>query len=218
MSASLDLPGNALVAMTRDSLPALRAALFRDVGPNAAAMLQEAGYAGGQAMFDAFSGLARGARSAGTGVARGGRFRSRARPSSSATPAGARSSSVRLESVATVDSGDWAEGNPAFPLEFPGCYYTSGVMADFFGRLAGEPVAVMEVECRSMGGRSLPVPGRERRDAAARVRRDGARRRVRAGGGVGALVRHPERSTDDSIIDSLSTPRRRADSAAARRR
>ena len=42
MSATLDLPGNALVAMTRDSLAALRAAMFRDVGPNAAALLQEA--------------------------------------------------------------------------------------------------------------------------------------------------------------------------------
>ena len=57
-----------------------------------------------------------------------------------------------LDSVATVDSPDWAEADPAFPLEFPGCYYTSGVMADFFGRLAGEAIAVMEVECRSMGG------------------------------------------------------------------
>ena len=57
-----------------------------------------------------------------------------------------------LETVATVDSADWAEGDPGFPLQFPGCYYTSGVMAEFFGRLAGVPVAVMEVECRSMGG------------------------------------------------------------------
>jgi hypothetical protein len=31
------------------------------------------------------------------------------------------------------------------------------VMADFFGRLAGEPVAVMEVECRSMGGGAVPL-------------------------------------------------------------
>src|SRR5262249_23020287 len=57
-----------------------------------------------------------------------------------------------LASVATIDSADWAEGNPDYPLDFPGCYYTSGVMTDFFARLAGEPVAVMEVECRSMGG------------------------------------------------------------------
>jgi len=151
MSASLDLPGNGLVAMTRDSLTALRAAMFRDVGPNAAAMLQEAGYAGGPALFDAF----------------GHWLTGRGLPSPESLPAadfGARATEFfrdagwgsielgSLESVATVDSTDWAEGNPAVPLEFPGCYYTSGVMADFFGRLAGEPVAVMEVECRSMGG------------------------------------------------------------------
>ena len=51
MTASLDLPGNSLVAMTRDSLLALRAALFLDVCPGAASLLQEAGYAGGQALF-----------------------------------------------------------------------------------------------------------------------------------------------------------------------
>jgi predicted hydrocarbon binding protein len=151
MSASLDLPGNFLVAMTRDSLAALRAAMFRDVGPNAATMLQEAGYAGGPALFDAF----------------GRWLTARGLPAPEALPAGDFASRATeffqdagwgsiqlgaLDSVATVDSNDWAEGNPAFPLEFPGCYYTSGVMADFFGRLAGEPVAVMEVECRSMGG------------------------------------------------------------------
>ena len=151
MSASLDLPGNALVAMTRDSLAALRAAMFRDMGPNAAAMLQEAGYAGGQAMFDAFSSwLASRGLPAPESLAADD-FAERA--TEFFRDAGWGSIELgSLDSVATVDSGDWAEGNPAFPLDFPGCYYTSGVMADFFGRLAGEPVAVMEVECRSMGG------------------------------------------------------------------
>ena len=150
MSTSLDLPGNALVAMTRDSLLALRTAMFRDVGPNAAALLQEAGFAGGQALFDTF----------------GNWLSARGLPAPEALPAAefaayatdffrdAGWGSIRLgalDSVATVDSEDWAEGDPAYPLEFPGCYYTSGVMADFFGRLAGAPVAVMEVECRSMG-------------------------------------------------------------------
>jgi hypothetical protein len=36
-------------------------------------------------------------------------------------------------------------------MQFPGCYLSSGMFADFFGRLAGAPLAVMEVECRSMG-------------------------------------------------------------------
>ena len=148
--AAIDLPGNALVAMTRDSLLALRAAMFRDVGPNAASLLQEAGFAGGQALFGTF----------------GNWLASRGLPAPESLPAaefGARATEFfrdagwgslelgALDSVATVDSSDWAEGDPAFPLDFPGCYYTSGVMADFFGRLAGAPVAVMEVECRSMG-------------------------------------------------------------------
>lgn len=150
MSESIDLPGNALVAMTRDSLHALRAAMFRDMGPNAATLLQEAGFAGGPALFEIF----------------GRWLAARGRPapeSLAAAEFGLRASEFfrdtgwgsielgALETVATVDSGDWAEGDPAFPLQFPGCYYTSGVLADFFGRLAGEPLAVMEVECRSMG-------------------------------------------------------------------
>jgi predicted hydrocarbon binding protein len=151
MPVTLDLPGNGLIAMTRDSLLALRAAMFRDLGPNAAAMLQEAGYAGGPALFGAFGNWlsARGLPSpeslaAGDFAARGTEFFRDTGWGSIELGA--------LDSVATVDSTDWAEGDPAFPLDFPGCYYTSGVMADFFGRLAGEPVAVMEVECRSMGG------------------------------------------------------------------
>jgi predicted hydrocarbon binding protein len=150
MSQSIDLPENALVALTRDSLLALRTALFRDVGPGAAALLQEAGYAGGQALYDAFG---RWLGSRGLGA-----------PESLAAAAfGARATEFfksagwgsmqigTLESVATVDSGDWAESDPAYPLDFPGCYYTAGVLADLFGRLAGESLAVMEVECRSMG-------------------------------------------------------------------
>jgi uncharacterized protein len=151
MAQSIDLTGNALVALTRDSLLALRDAMFRDIGPNAAAMLQEAGYAGGPAFYDAF---ARWLASRGAP----------APDSLAAAEFGARATEFfreagwgsvelgALDSVATVDSADWAESDPAHPLDYPGCYYTSGVLADFFTRLAGEPLAVMEVECRSMGG------------------------------------------------------------------
>lgn len=148
--SSLDLTSNALVAMTRDSFLALRAAMFRDVGTNAAGLLQEAGFAGGQSMFEAF----------------GQWLGARGLPSPDELPAAEFATRATeffrdagwgsielgaLESVATVDSTDWAEGDPGFPLDFPGCYYTSGVLADFFGRLAAAPMAVMEVECRSMG-------------------------------------------------------------------
>jgi len=47
-----------------------------------------------------------------------------------------------------LDSSDWAEAAPGSAQE-PMCFFSSGMLADFFGRLSGEPVAVMEVECRS---------------------------------------------------------------------
>jgi predicted hydrocarbon binding protein len=150
MPQSIDLPDNSLVALTRPGLLALRAALFRDIGPNAAALLQEAGYAGGPAVYDAFT---RWLADRGHGVPE----------TLAATEFGLRAGEFlreigwgaielgSLDVVATIDAPDWSEADPSYPLDFPGCYYSAGVFADFFGRLAGEPVAVMEVECRSMG-------------------------------------------------------------------
>src|SRR4051812_48942955 len=112
MSQSIDLPGNTLVALTRDSLLTLRDAMFRDIGPNAAAMLQEAGYAGGPALYQAFGEWL---------AARGGP----APDSLAASEFGPRATEFfreagwgsvelgSLESVATLDSEDWAESDPA---------------------------------------------------------------------------------------------------------
>jgi len=47
-----------------------------------------------------------------------------------------------------VDATDWAEADPG-SAQTPMCFFSSGMLSDFFGRLSGEPVAVMEVECRS---------------------------------------------------------------------
>jgi predicted hydrocarbon binding protein len=149
--SSIDLPGNSLVAVPRDSLLALRTALFRDVGVNAAALLQEAGYTGGAGMYQAFShwlssrGLPAPESLAASDFATHATEFLRA--------AGWGSIEIgTLDGLATIDSPDWAESDPAYPLDFPGCYFTSGMFAELFGRLAGEPVAAMEVECRSMGG------------------------------------------------------------------
>src|SRR5258705_668893 len=51
---NIDLTGSGMLSITRDALTALRAALMRDTGPAAAGYLQEAGYAGGGALFEAF--------------------------------------------------------------------------------------------------------------------------------------------------------------------
>lgn len=50
-----------------------------------------------------------------------------------------------------VDSGDWPEAQPGAGLQYPGCYFTAGLLADLMSRIGGAPLAVMEVECRSRG-------------------------------------------------------------------
>ena len=150
MPHSIDLPANGFVALTRDGLLALRAALFRDMGATAAAAMQEAGYAGGGAVFDAFARW----------------LQVQGAPSPEALPAAEFSARAAeffrdlgwgpfevasLDGAVAVDTSDWSEADPSHPLEFPGCYFTAGTFAEFFGRLAGQPLAVMEVECRSMG-------------------------------------------------------------------
>ena len=55
------------------------------------------------------------------------------------------------DTVAVLDSPDWGEATPDDPAEGPGCHLSAGMFADFFGRIADAPLAVMEVECRSAG-------------------------------------------------------------------
>jgi predicted hydrocarbon binding protein len=148
---SFDLTGHQMVALSRPSLAALRTALIRDAGPSAAAYLQEAGYAGGEALFASFRhwlgtrGLPEPEdlgleefeqhasayfRDAGWGSLRIGSLR---------------------DAVATLDSADWGEADPDAGLDHPGCHLSTGMFADFFGRIADAQIAVLEVECRSMG-------------------------------------------------------------------
>jgi bacteriochlorophyll 4-vinyl reductase len=49
-----------------------------------------------------------------------------------------------------LDSSDWIEAEPG-SAQMPMCFFTSGMLADVMGRMSGEQVAVMEVECRSKG-------------------------------------------------------------------
>ena len=49
-----------------------------------------------------------------------------------------------------LDSADWIEAEPGSAV-MPLCFFSSGMLADFLSRVSGEPVAVMEVECRSKG-------------------------------------------------------------------
>jgi uncharacterized protein len=148
---SVDLAQSGMVGLTRDALVALRGVLFRDAGMNAASYLQEAGYAGGAALYDAF---------ASWNAARGGgapealsapQFEQRAAQFFAELGWGVLRVGMLHDSVMTLDSSNWAESDPAAAMQFPGCYLSSGLLADFFGRVAGAQLVAMEVECRSMG-------------------------------------------------------------------
>lgn len=151
MPQSLDLANHQLLALTRSSLAALRAALIRDAGPAAASYLQEAGYAGGEALFDSFrSWLAMRTNELPEelGVEQFEQF-----ATEYFRDAGWGSLKVGSlnDAVATLDSADWGEADPASGLDHPACHLTTGMFADFFGRIANTPLAVLEVECRSTG-------------------------------------------------------------------
>lgn len=140
-----------MLALSRASLTTLRTALLRDGGPAAAVYLQEAGYAGGDAMWEAFSRWLAARTDIAPEALDVEAFESRATEFFRDTGWGTLEIGAIGDSVATLDSPDWGEADPASALEHPGCHLTTGMFADLFGRVAGSPVAVLEVECRSAG-------------------------------------------------------------------
>ncbi|MHB1863924.1 MAG: V4R domain-containing protein [Gemmatimonadaceae bacterium] len=151
MTQSIPLAGSGMIALTRDALAALRAALFRDLGADAANYLQEAGYAGGGALFSAFDdwSVRKGYGPAASVPADD--FERCASEFFRDLGWGSIALGTLHGAVGTLDSADWGEADPQATMEFPGCHLSTGMFADFFGRLADTPMAVMEVECRSMG-------------------------------------------------------------------
>lgn len=66
--------------------------------------------------------------------------------------------SVELEDLGDsgmlLSSPDWVEASADLAAPYPSCFVGTGVIAGIFGGIAGAPVAVMEVECRSAGSGS----------------------------------------------------------------
>ncbi len=147
----MDLTGSGMVAITRDALGGLRNALMRDMGYAAAGYLQEAGYAGGAALFEAFRGwLAARGESAPESLSVS-EFQEQATDFFRECGWGSLQVGDLYDTVATLDSTDWGEATPDAGLDQASCHFSSGMFSDFFGRLSDAPLAVMEVECRSAG-------------------------------------------------------------------
>lgn len=139
-----------LAAMSLVALPPRALHTLRDrVGAQA---LQEAGYAAGEATFQTFAKWLPGA----AGVEN---------PADVAAPklaealtrffSGLGWGSVDVnalnEAVLAIDSSDWPEAQAGAGLQYPSCFYSSGMLADFMSRVGDTSLAVMEVECRSRG-------------------------------------------------------------------
>ena len=146
---TLSTPAGDGVTIGRGALRQLHHSLLRDAGDHAVTILQEAGFAAGEGVYQVFCNWLPGQ----TGVPRPEEldaarltdvlsefFRATGWGSVTVGPLGG--------AALAIDSGDWAEAEPG-TAQMPMCFFSSGMLADFFGRLSGEPVAVMEVECRS---------------------------------------------------------------------
>jgi predicted hydrocarbon binding protein len=146
----MTLPGTAPAVVSdglvigRGALRQLHASLTSRAPDQAVAVLQEAGYAAGEALYRAFAAVNSPTDLDADLLAEtlSDFFTSCGWGTLTMSPVGT--------GALAVDSADWAEAEPE-TAQTPMCFFSAGMLADFLGRLSGEAVSVMEVECRSRG-------------------------------------------------------------------
>jgi uncharacterized protein len=148
---SFDLPQSGLIALPRPALAALRAVLFRQDATNAASYLFESGYAGGAALHDAFTRWCASRQLPVPEDMSAPDFQTHVTAFFSELGLGELRVGTLHDTALTFDSENWGEADPGSAMPFPACYLTAGLFTDFFGRIGGSTVSVMEVECRSTG-------------------------------------------------------------------
>lgn len=141
------------IVVGKRSLHQLRAALERTVGVQAATLLQEVGFASGEALYQAFEGWL----TEHYGVERAqeldAAFLGEALSRFFSTQGWGELRLARLgPSALQLDAPEWAESSPGSG-PYPSCHLSAGALADVFSRLSGGQFAAMEVECRSRGDR-----------------------------------------------------------------
>lgn len=140
-----------LVAMPRSALALLRETLLREGGPAAASFLQESGYAGGETVSVAFERWLTTKGHASMSSLDVDSFADLVSEYFNELGWGPLAITRLNDAVAALDSSDWWESEPDANMDHPGCHISTGLLADLLGRVSGQPLAVLEVECRSMG-------------------------------------------------------------------
>jgi predicted hydrocarbon binding protein len=122
----------------------LHASLAAHAPDQLVTILQEAGYAAGEGLYQAFAAANNPAELDADLLpeALSDFFRTGGWGSVTITPVGT--------GALAIDSIDWAEAEPG-TAQTPLCFFSAGMLADFLGRISDETIAVMEVECRSKG-------------------------------------------------------------------
>jgi len=139
--------------MTAPALPlrALHGSLQSHAPDAAVTVLQETGFASGESIYQGFlAWLPAGAGVESLDQLDGGQLSSVLSAYFDARGFGPLEMTPLPGGALALDSAAWAESEPG-TSESPMCFFTAGMLADFLGRLTGETVAVMEVECRSKG-------------------------------------------------------------------
>jgi predicted hydrocarbon binding protein len=150
-AAALLIPHRCLV-LSRSALHQLRISLEKATGVQSATYLQEAGFASGEGVYNAFCEWAAATYFVGKpsdldvqflGEAMSGFFHE--------CGWGTLVPDQIAPAVMCLDSTDWSEANPESEAQYPCCHFSCGMLADFMGRLSSGLMGVMEVECRSRG-------------------------------------------------------------------
>jgi predicted hydrocarbon binding protein len=139
------------LALPATALAALRRTLIAELGPERApGVLRNAGHAAGDALYQILSQPAAEPQPPVTEL-EATRFWRRFAQLFSARGWGNLAHQDVHPGVAVLDSQDWSEADPAAQARRPSCFFTTGLLANVLGQVAGGDVAVLEVECRSRG-------------------------------------------------------------------
>ncbi len=139
-----------IISVGNQVLHSLRKSLSRDLGDDAAAYLQEAGFAAGEQVYNqfltwlpSFTGVAdpTDLDAATLSEVLSAFFEALGWGTLTIEPTG--------KGALVITAPEWAEAEPGAAAPQPSCFVSSGLFTDFLGRLSTVSVAVMEVECRS---------------------------------------------------------------------
>ncbi len=157
-----------LIGIGIPTLRELRGGILSNGGESAGSdeavrVLREAGFAGGNAVFEAFQnwlgenrsteGIDSPMNAADAGELSLPEFGERAAKFFRDAGWGEVTFTAReADGIAEVGIADCWESQREDDTAMPACHVTTGMLAAFFGRVAGYPVAVLETECSGSGG------------------------------------------------------------------